>query len=193
MANVKSQVDKWKRKRWFTILAPKVFDEKPLTETPAEKPEMVIGRTIRVFGREVSPHAKRSPTQLIFQVEDVQGSNAHTSLAGIEMNSGEIKRALRRRNSKVDVVQTITSKDGVTARLHTVVVSGTKLSQPQGRILYHQVREEVDKAAKEMNFDKMVYEIVCGNLLGDIHNKVKKIAPIKRIEVLSARRQKGKA
>ncbi len=193
MATPKSQIDKWKRKRWFTVLSPKAFEERPLLETPAEKPELVIGRTVKVFAREVSSSAKRSPVQLIFQVDNVQGSNAYTKVAGMQLNPGELRRTVRRRNSKVDIVQNVSCKDGVQARIHTVVVSANKLAQPQASAVYHLVRAAVEKSAKESHFDKLVFDISCGNKLNEWHSEAKKIAPVKRVEVVTARVQKAKA
>ena len=34
-------VDKWKKKKWFSILAPAMFDKRPLAETPGEKPKNI--------------------------------------------------------------------------------------------------------------------------------------------------------
>ena len=42
MAKVKKQVktvDKWKKKRWFTLVAPEIFAEKVLGETPSNDPD----------------------------------------------------------------------------------------------------------------------------------------------------------
>jgi len=40
--------DKWKKKAWYTIIAPEEFERRELGETIAEKPETLIGRLITV-------------------------------------------------------------------------------------------------------------------------------------------------
>ena len=42
----KKTVDKWKKKKWFKIIAPKQFNEVVLGETPAEKETQVINRVV---------------------------------------------------------------------------------------------------------------------------------------------------
>ena len=41
-------VDKWKKKKWYTITASKIFNKKPLGETPVEKPVNLASRTIKI-------------------------------------------------------------------------------------------------------------------------------------------------
>ena len=44
----KKTVDKWKKKTWFTIIAPKEFDRKEIGTTVSEKPQSVMGRVIEI-------------------------------------------------------------------------------------------------------------------------------------------------
>src|SRR3989338_6130015 len=106
----KKTVDKWKKKIWYTLYAPAYFDNKPLGETIAEKPEQVSNRTIVVSGRDLNP-AKKTNASLRFKVKEVQGNKAYTETMGHEVAEGFVRRLVRRRGSKIECVQDVVTTD----------------------------------------------------------------------------------
>ncbi len=43
-ARKRKGVDKWKTKKWFQVLAPAVFNNSPVAQTPGEDAEGIMGR-----------------------------------------------------------------------------------------------------------------------------------------------------
>ena len=190
MAAAAKTIDKWKRKKWFKIFAPNSFDKIEIAETPAEKPEQVLGRTIKVNVRSLTGQIKKSHIELVFRVNDVQGLNASTEIAGMQVKPETLRRIVRRRNSKIDLVQDSQTKDKKKAHFKTTIVTLKKIERKKKTIIRHKIREEVEKLAMEKNFEELVQEIIFGNALTAIFNSVKNIAGIKRIEIMSARQLK---
>ncbi|PIN98440.1 MAG: hypothetical protein COT90_04350 [Candidatus Diapherotrites archaeon CG10_big_fil_rev_8_21_14_0_10_31_34] len=184
--------DKWKKKKWFTIFAPKLFDQKEVGETVAEKPETLIGRIIKVNARELTGNPKKQHITLFFKIKDVQGLKAFTKLTGHEINSNFLKRVIRRRISKMETNQVVQLKEGEKARVKTIVITGKKLTKLKETAVRKIMVEKIDYASKKRDFDDFVNEMVFGNIAIKIQNDAKKIGVIRRVEVIKTKLIEGK-
>jgi len=184
--------DKWKKKKWFTIFAPKLFDQKEIAETVAEKPETLKGRVINYNARELTGNPKKNHITLFFKVFDVQGLKVYTKLIGHEINPGFLKRLVRRRISKMETNQIVNLKGNQKARVKTVVVSGKKLTRIKETAVRKIMLEKIEYSAKKRDFDDFVNEMVFGNISIKIQNEAKKVGLIKRVEVVKTKLIEGK-
>lgn len=185
MAEQKKKIlDKWKKKKWFEVIAPASFDHKVIGETVAEKPEMLAGRTVQKSVRELTRQAKKGHITVLFKIESVQGSNAQTKVLGLEVKPSLLKRVVRRRTSKIEAVQNIETKDGLKARVKTVAVTTRKASKQQETSIRQRVMQEMKELAAKKSFEQLLQEIVFGEAIIALTNTAKKVYPIKKIEVL---------
>ena len=165
--DTKRTTDKWKKKKWFTIFAPKLFDQKEVGETIAEKPETLIGRIIRVNARELTGNPKKQQVTLFFKIKDVQGLKAYTKLTGHEINPSFLKRVIRRRISKMETSQIVQLKEGEKARVKTIVITGRKLTKIKETAINKIMIEKIAYASKKRDFDDFVNEMVFGGSAAD--------------------------
>ena len=107
----KRGADKWKKKTWHTIFAPKEFDRKEVGTTVAEKPQNLVGRTVWISARELSGDPKKSHITMFFRINEVKGNKAYSEAAGHEIKESYLKKFIRRRNSKIETVQFVKTKD----------------------------------------------------------------------------------
>lgn len=183
----KRTIDTWKKKKWFTIYAPNLFDRRELAETIAEKPETLINRVISVSARDVSNQPKKQHISLLFKVNDVQGLKAFTKLMGHEIKSSFLKRLIRRRSSKIETNQVVELKNKEKAKVKTVILSVRKLRKNQETAIRKIMMEKIDYEGRKKDFDDLVQELVFGHTASKIESEAKKIGLIKRIEVVSSR------
>ena len=184
--------DKWKKKKWFTIFAPKLFDQKEIGETVAEKPETLENRVITVNARELTGNPKKQQVNLFFKVFNVQGLKAYTKLVGHEINPNFLKRIIRRRTSKMETSQIVNLRDNQKARVKTIVISFKKLPKIKETAVRKIMIEKIAYASKKKDFDDFVNEMIFGNIAGKIQNETKKIGIIKRVEVVKTKLIEGK-
>src|SRR3989338_5004185 len=97
----KKTADKWKKKAWYTIVAPEEFEGKEIGETISEKAEMLLGRVILVNGRDLANQPKKQHIKIKFKVKTTSGNKAHTEAVGHIIKDDFIRRLIRRRSSKV--------------------------------------------------------------------------------------------
>ena len=180
-------LDKWKKKKWYTILAPKMFDLREIGSTPAEKPELLKGRTIRVQLREIARNSRKGFAAVILKINNVQGLNANTEIVGIETNQGSVRRIVRRRASKADLVQKVTTKDKKSVRMKTTVVCMKKIERKKETEIRNVLKKQIEEIAKASTFEELMEKIVLGKEEENIYNSLKKIASLKKIDIMSAK------
>ena len=176
-------VDKWKKKKTFKILGSKEVGNVELGETIADKPELLVGRNISVNMGLALNQARKKNIDLTFKIKDVQGSNATTELVGYETKKSYLRRLFRRRTSKIESVQYLTSKDKRRFKIVSVIVTFRKIEREKQKDIRKLLETFIAKTAKANNFDAIMGLILQKDILYEIMPEVKKIAAIKRTEI----------
>lgn len=183
-ARKRKGVDKWKTKKWFTVLAPAVFQNSSMGQTPGEEAENVMGRTIYVSGREITGNIKKSQLMVEFKVNSVQGLNAYTELAGIAVQPSAVRRLVRRRSSKVESSDNATCKDGTRIRIKSVALAANHISAPQRAEVRRILKNEMLKVAAGFEYEGLLNHFITGDPTTEMVAPIRKIAPMKRVDVL---------
>jgi small subunit ribosomal protein S3Ae len=174
-------VDKWKKKKWFNVTASKIFDKRPLGETPGEKPKNVLGRTMKVTLDTVTGQRMKRDYTVSFKINDVQGQTASTVISEFSVNKGTLGRTIRRRNSKVALVDKVPVVGGE-AMTTVVVISERKATNIQKATIRAMIKEQLASLAGK-DFELLVQELLLGNFSNDLFKKASKIAPVKKVIV----------
>ncbi len=175
--------DKWKLKRWYRILAPKIFDEKEVGETPADDPRSVVGREVEIdLGMLGNKDANAQYKLFVFKVVDVKGENAYTAVKEYYIARELEKTLVRRRHTRIDNVEDLETKDGKKIRLKTMVIAAGALQTTREKELRRRIRESLKKLEKE-KLDNIVKKLASGELNKLIFNAAKKVNPIRFAEV----------
>ena len=174
-------VDKWKKKKWFTINSSKIFDKRPLGETPAEKPKNLMGRIMKVTLDTVTGQRGKRDYSVSFKVNDIQGQTASTVISKFEVNKGTLGRTIRRRNSKVALVERIPVVGG-DAMTTIVVVTERKATNAQQTEIRKIIKESIE-VLKGKDFELLVSELLLGNYSNELFKNSAKLCPIKKVIV----------
>ncbi len=186
MAIKKSKViDKWKNKNWYTILAPKMFDNKEIAEAVASEEGGMVNRVISVSLMDVIGSGSQNAifTLLRFRVTDVKGTNANTRFIGYEIMPTYVKTFVRRSKSLMHVTVPVKTKEGETVLIKVIAVTGAKISENTKKNLRNSLVEEVKKNYEGMEYDTLMQDIVYGRLTSKLFTRLKVITPMKRVEV----------
>jgi ribosomal protein S3AE len=172
-------VDKWKKKKWFTINASAIFDKKPIAETPAEKPKNLTNRTIRTTLDTLTGNRMKRDWYIYLKTSDIQGQNISTKLSKFEMNKGSLGRSVRRRNSKIALTEKIPVINGE-ARFTIVAITDKKATRKQEAGIREVIRKEL-LLFRGKDFEEISKELLLGNLTGEIAKKTAKIFLVKKV------------
>ncbi len=178
--------DKWKKKAWYTVIAPEEFERREIGETIAEKPEMLIGRVIAVTGRDLANQPKKQHIKIRFRVTGVSGNKALTQASGHIIKEDFIRRLLRRRCSKITSVKNYASKDAKKVKMKVIIVTEKRASGKQKAGIKRKSEEMSKAIIGSIDSRKVIDEIVFGTIPNKLYPELKKIVPIKRIEITSS-------
>ncbi|MDD5163478.1 MAG: hypothetical protein PHD95_04690 [Candidatus ainarchaeum sp.] len=182
----RATLDKWKRKKWFKIVAPAEFNKSELGETIVEKPKNLLNRAIRANLGDLSGQKIKRHITITFRVNNVEGQQASTEITGHEINPSFMLRMTRRRISKMEVVQLIETSDAKKLRIKTIALSVRKLAAKQETAIRNLIREEIEQSCSKKNYGQLMQELVFGALAAKLFKQVKAIAPIRRLEIVKS-------
>ncbi|MCW3136350.1 MAG: 30S ribosomal protein S3ae [Canidatus Methanoxibalbensis ujae] len=173
-----------KVKQWYTIYAPENFGEMVVGETPADDPSKLIGRKVELTLEELTGRLIRSSyTKLILQIYKVEGDRAKTKLIGHRTDSDYLRSLARRRISKIDVNVVVTTKDGEKMRVKGSCFTVRRASNAQETLIRKEMESVIEERARSLELHPFMQEILLGKLSSDIYKRVKKIYPVRRIEI----------
>ncbi len=180
-------VDPWKVKQWFTITSPKIFGEKEIGVTAASDPELLVGRTVEVLGSEITGSLSHLQYLLRFQITQVVGSTARTEFVGYELERSFMKRLTRRHSSKVEVVFDVETRDKKKLHVKAITWTAVRVSRSKKTDIRKKMVEIITEEAKKRDKDDLMKEFFAGDLAKRIASEVKKIAPVRRVEIAKVR------
>ncbi|MCX6769360.1 MAG: hypothetical protein NT051_01625 [Candidatus Micrarchaeota archaeon] len=178
-------VDKWKMKSWYSIVAPESFESREIGQLVSSDEANLLNRKIKIGLGDLLGSFSQSTayTSLYFRVSEVKGKTAHTKFIGHELVPGYVRTLARRRRSVMNQVDDAVTKDGVPIRIKSICISGLKVSEGVRADVRKGISEGVKAHVKATDFSALVQEIVFGKFAAKIYAGVKKIGPIKRVEI----------
>ncbi|NYZ76254.1 30S ribosomal protein S3ae [Candidatus Micrarchaeota archaeon] len=180
-------VDTWKSKTWYTVLAPQMFENKEIGQIPATEDAHLMNRIVKVSLAELTGDMSQSYVNLNFRINEVKGKTAYTKLIGHEISAGYLRTLVRRRSNVVNEVVDVESKDGVKLRIKISIFTARRVSSPVKTALRNSTKDEVLLRVKEMDFQQLAQEIIFGKFSATLFNRLRKLCPVKRIEVRKAK------
>ncbi|MEM0122092.1 MAG: 30S ribosomal protein S3ae [Saccharolobus sp.] len=175
--------DKWKLKKWYTIVSPKMFGEVTLGSTPAYDPSYVIGRRVETTLYDLTGDFSQVYVHLYFKIIGNEGDKLITDFAGHELSRDYLRSLIRRKSSKVNSIVDVTTKDGYVIRVKGLVLTTYKCHQSQKTAIRKIISDIVFKKASELPFSDYVQEIVFGKVANEIFEAAKKIYPLRKAEI----------
>ncbi len=179
----KKVIDSWKLKSWYTVIAPKFLGEVELAKVPAGDEATLMNRVIILPLKEVTRDLSHMYTNIVLRVHEIRGKTAFTKFIGHEISKDFLSTLVRRGRDALHCVFNVSSKDGVKFKIKILVVTSVACSGSQKTGLRNALKKEVEARVSATDFGKLVQEILFGRLSSELYGKLKKIAPLRRVEI----------
>jgi small subunit ribosomal protein S3Ae len=176
-------IDIWKRKKWYSLIAPKTFKEAFLGETPALESKMVMGREAQLCLMAVTGDMKKKNISVSVVVQKVTGEKAFTELRSYELVPAHLKRMVRRGRDRLDEVYTMQTLDKVKVRIKPLIITIANTKSSIMARLRRVAVEEVRKRVEGSNYSELVISIISNRMQHDIAVVLKKIYPVRNFEI----------
>ncbi|AAM02674.1 30S ribosomal protein S3ae [Methanopyrus kandleri] len=179
--------DKWKDKVWYTILAPDMFDNVEVGETPADDPEKVIGRVLETTLGDVLDDITKHHIKVFFRIYDVEGTTAYSKFEGHRLMRDYVRSLVRRGTSRIDGVIDVVTKDGYKVRVAGLAFTTRRAKTSQQRAIRKEMFKVIEENAKECDFDEFIRRCLSISEEESIPEQIKeagrKIYPIRQAEI----------
>ena len=175
--------DKWKAKEWYKVLAPRMFNEIEIGETPSADPEFLIGRTSEVTVQDLTGDFSKMHIKLKFKVTNIDGHSAKTTFIGHDLTSDYVRRLTRRKKTKTDHVVDVRTTDNFTIRIKPMSIAEKRIQTAQEEAMRQIMGETLVKLGTEKTLSEIVKMIVSGDMAKELARACRCVIPVKRIEV----------
>ncbi|MDI6708117.1 MAG: 30S ribosomal protein S3ae [Candidatus Thermoplasmatota archaeon] len=179
----KKPKDKWKLKSWYKVIAPAMFDNATLGETLANTPEKLKGRVLETTAQDLTGDVTKGYFKLYFQINEVRGSEAFTRFIGHELSNDYVRRLIRRRKAKLDIVCDVLTGDNCKLRIKPLAIAERELQSSQELAIKNIMQKVIEENAKAKTFSELIKAIISGELTTKLFNSCKSIYPLRRIEI----------
>ena len=175
--------DKWKKKKWFSLIAPRLFQERVIGETPAYDPESVMKRTVSVSLMTLTSNIKRQNVNIVFEVEKVQGDHAFTRVKTVELVPASIKRKVGRGHDRLDDSFVCVTKDGVKVRIKPLIVANSKSSNILKASMRKLIVNGTKRTVATITYEMLINDIVNIKLQKALKNVLHKMTPVRSVDI----------
>lgn len=182
MANPKPTLLK-KKKKWYTIVAPKEMNNVAIGETLASEPETLKGRVVQANLMTITNDMKKQNMTAVFKVTDVKESVAETELTAYYISQAHIKRLSKRAREKVEDSFKCQTKDNQTVIVKPFLLLRSKVQRGVMSSLRHKSREELANELKNKTFMEFVSTVLSGETQKNLKLSLKKIYPLNAAEI----------
>jgi len=108
----------------------------------------------------------------------VKDDKAYTQLNGIELLRDFVARMVRKRTSRVDLIEDITSKDGVKARYKLLLITKRRVKTSTKKDIRKAMKEVLEEFVKSNEFKDVVLAFLNETLHRKIIERTNKIYPV---------------
>jgi len=174
---------KMKGKEWYSMIAPKMFNDKVIGETPVGDAKSLIGRSIQVNLINLLDDLSKYYIKMYFKISDVKEKNAYTEFAGLECMRDYISRLIRYGIKRIDTVQDLVTEDKRKIRVKTIIVTSKKIKKNVAISLKKLVEDMVKKEVTSVKLDEFIEETINDEIKRSIFEEGSKIYPIRAFEI----------
>ncbi len=183
MARRKTKVkDKWREKKWVTVVAPDSFNNVPIAYVPITSEETAKGKVIEVTLYDI---LKGDPSQhqykMYFQIDKVEGDKATTIFKRYEYAKEFLRSLIRRGSSKIEYVLDVKTMDGYIFRIKVLGLTHRPLNTSRQRAFRLIAKDVMEKTVPQMSIDQFVQATCYGKINCDIMGAAKRVIKMRHV------------
>jgi small subunit ribosomal protein S3Ae len=180
---IQKKGENWKLKKWFSVYAPKLFNDAMIGEMPANDETSVIGRKIVVGLDTLTKNPSHAYTNVTLKVISVNGSAAHTKLVSISQLYSYIRSLVRRYRSVATLVLPVKTKEGSLMVVKMLVITRARTTHSRISGIRKEMVEHATNFFRDNDSTDAINAVIEGKFQAGLAAKLKHIAPLNKIEV----------
>jgi len=174
---------KAKAKEWYTLIAPKVFEEKEIGKTFVDDPGKLIGRRITLNMIELTNEFDKFYVKISFRIMRVDGKKAYTEFDGSECLRDYISRMVVRRIRRIDAIQDLVLKDGNKIRFKGLAIVPRRIKSSIQVKIRNKIKELVKEYVESISLEDFIRELIKDEMKYKILREIRTTYPVRNFEV----------
>ncbi len=173
------------KKKWLQIRASKFFDNELLGDCYVASPDLLMGRTVAANLANLTGDIRQQSVTLKFIVTSMEGEAGIADVIGYQMASSAIRRVVRRGSDRLDESFVCETSDGKKVRIKPMAITKTITNSAVHRSIRKMLINSLVQIVKKHTFDSLINEIITSKLQMAAKADLKKIYPLKAVEITS--------
>ncbi|MBI2176439.1 hypothetical protein HYU40_03795 [Candidatus Woesearchaeota archaeon] len=173
------------KKKWLQIRASKFFDNELLGECYVASPELLMGKTVAANLANLTGDIRQQSVTLKFIVNSMEGEAGIADVIGYQMAASAIRRIVRRGSDRLDESFVCETSDGNRVRIKPMAITKTITNSAVHRSVRKMLINSLVQIVKKHTFDSLINEIITSKLQMAVKADLKKIYPLKAVEITS--------
>jgi small subunit ribosomal protein S3Ae len=171
------------KKKWFPIIAPKIFNEIVMGESLLYEASDAIGRTATANMMQLTGDVKSQNTTLKFLITEARDGKLYTVPKEYQIGGTSIKRIIRRRQDKLEDSILASTADGKRIRIKPIIITRAKAKGSVKNLIRRALRLEVLAFVKKNTFEQIFTLVMSFRIQKELKEKLNKIYPVKFCEI----------
>lgn len=178
-----------KKKRWFNILAPKVFNKAIVGETPDVDGKGLTGRVVTISLGSIINNPRKHNIIVKLKLLETKGNDVESELVGYAMNAGQVKRFVRRNRNRVDDSFVCQTKDGIKIRFKPLLLTRGLATKQTLTDLRKGTQEFLTNYSKEKDYGDVVAGVLNMEPQKLMKESLRKVHPLAVSEIRAFTKQ----
>ncbi len=181
-----------KRKKWYTIIAPDMLNNRILGDIYLREPSAMKGRNLKVNLFNITGDIKKQNVNINFRIKDYIDGKGITEFIGYEVSSSTIRRWVRHDISRVDDSFVLKTKDDIFVRVKPLVITHTKAHNPVKTKIRMVSRSLLKSVINKNNLNDIFEQLISYRIQKNLKSNVATVHPVKTalIRVLDVTNEK---
>ena len=171
------------KKRWVSIIAPKLFNEQVIGESYLAEPDSAIGRTVEVSMMVLTGEPQKQSINLKFKIVNRMGEKLNTELVEYQISPAAVRRMGRRGKERVEESMRVVTSDGKVLRVKPFLIAR---GNPKGAVMANvrkTIRQRLPMLVGKLTLEGFFDEILSYRMQRTLADSVRKIYPIALSEI----------
>ena len=174
---------KWKKKNWYRLIAPVMFQSKEVGETFAEDSSKLMGRTIDSNLFQLTGNIKKQSIGVTLQVNEVKNDQGHTYIKDFHLQPSNIRKMSRKEMSKIEDSFVCLTSDKKQIRIKPILTTRSKANAKALKSLRKVARNIIIKRVNSLSYEKLMEDLVNLNIQKLMKDPLEKIFPLKQCQI----------
>ena len=173
----------WKRKKWYTLVAPATHGEVPIGETMALDSKDIVGRCIEINLMHLTRNMKKQNVNVMFKVTELKEGHGATKSYSYTMQPASIKRLIKAGRDRIDESFIIKSQDGVYARIKPLFITHSHYSAAERTRVRRLSVSFMRKYAAEKPIEELFKEVIDGKVQKELNLKLREVLRLRTCDI----------